>query len=125
MSPRWFLLLGLLAVVAAGDKPKGYTSKYDNVDVDSILSNNRILTNYIKCMLDEGPCTPDGRELKKTLPDALQTGCEKCNEKQKTTSEKVIKHLMKERTKDWERLVAKYDPAGEYKKRYEALVKKS
>ncbi|KAJ4443989.1 hypothetical protein ANN_05778, partial [Periplaneta americana] len=63
--------------------------------------------------------------VSETLPDALQTGCEKCNEKQKTTSEKVIKHLMKERTKDWERLVAKYDPSGEYKKRYEALVKKS
>jgi hypothetical protein len=63
---RWCALLPvlLLAVLSAADKPKTYTTKYDNVDVDSILSNNRILTNYIKCMLDEGPCTPEGRELK-------------------------------------------------------------
>lgn len=41
-----------------------YTNKYDNVDVDKILKNSRVLTNYIKCMMEEGPCTPEGRELK-------------------------------------------------------------
>lgn len=41
-----------------------YTNKYDNVDVDKILTNSRVLTNYIKCMMEEGPCTPEGRELK-------------------------------------------------------------
>lgn len=41
-----------------------YTNKYDNVDVDKILTNTRVLTNYIKCMMEEGPCTPEGRELK-------------------------------------------------------------
>ena len=55
-----------------------------------------------------------------TLPDALQTGCEKCSDKQKGTSERVIRHLIQERSKDWERLLAKFDPKGEYRKRYEA-----
>lgn len=41
-----------------------YTNKYDNVDVDRILSNQRILTNYLKCLMDEGPCTNEGKELK-------------------------------------------------------------
>nr|AMA98180.1 chemosensory protein [Blattella germanica] len=119
------LFLALVALcIAAPEKPKLYTTKYDNVDVDSILTNARILSNYIKCLLDDGPCTPDGRELKKTLPDALQTGCEKCNEKQKTTSEKVIRHLMKERPRDWDKLVKKYDPNGQFKKRYDELVAK-
>lgn len=57
------LFLVVLGAVSA-EKPKTYTSKYDNVDVDSILGNSRILTSYIKCMLDEGPCTPDARDLK-------------------------------------------------------------
>jgi hypothetical protein len=63
---HWCALLPvlLLAALSAADKQKTYTTKYDNVDVDSILANNRILNNYIKCMLDEGPCTPDARELK-------------------------------------------------------------
>jgi hypothetical protein len=29
---------------------------------------------------------------------------------------------MKERSKDWERLLNKYDPKGEYKKRYGSLI---
>jgi hypothetical protein len=54
----------IVAALCAAEKPKTYTTKYDNVDIDSILSNSRILSNYIKCLLDEGPCTPDGRELR-------------------------------------------------------------
>jgi hypothetical protein len=50
----------------------------------------------------------------------LQTGCEKCSDKQKATSERVIRHLITVRSKDWERLLGKFDPKGEYRKKYEA-----
>lgn len=56
-----FCTLFLTTNVLAQNK---YTNKYDNVDVDKILSNDRVLTNYIKCLMDEGSCTPEGRELK-------------------------------------------------------------
>lgn len=59
------LLLVLVAVVYA--KADKYVSKYDDVDIDRILQNSRVLTNYIKCVLDEGPCTTEGRELKSKL----------------------------------------------------------
>ncbi|EFN66918.1 Ejaculatory bulb-specific protein 3 [Camponotus floridanus] len=107
-----------MILVVATEK---YTGKYDDVDVDKILQNNRVLNNYIRCLLDEGPCTAEGRELRKTLPDALSSSCSKCNDKQKATAEKVINHLKTKRSKDWDRLIAKYDPRGEYKKRYEQL----
>ena len=51
------------ALVCAGPQDK-YTSKYDNINIDSILNNPRILRNYIQCLLDKGPCTNEGRELK-------------------------------------------------------------
>lgn len=115
----YFLILTLLIALAfAAEK---YSGKYDDVDVDRILQNNRVLNNYVRCMLDEGPCTPEGRELRKTLPDALETDCSKCNDKQKAVAEKVINHLKTKRSKDWDRLIAKYDPRGEYKKRYDQL----
>lgn len=58
-------LCGLMAVLlVAGAEAKEYTSKYDGIDVDRILQNGRVLGNYIKCMLEEGSCTPEGRELK-------------------------------------------------------------
>ncbi|XP_051159765.1 ejaculatory bulb-specific protein 3-like [Leptopilina boulardi] len=109
------VLLFVVAVVFA----EKYNSKYDNVDVDGILQNNRILTSYIKCILETGACTAEGRELKKTLPDALVTGCAKCNDKQKVTAEKVIKHLKKNKPREWDQLIKKYDPEGKYQQRYD------
>uniref|UniRef100_A0A8D9F7K2 Ejaculatory bulb-specific protein 3 n=1 Tax=Cacopsylla melanoneura TaxID=428564 RepID=A0A8D9F7K2_9HEMI len=121
------LSLALFCVSIATGAPAEttYTNKYDNFDVDKVLSNDRILTNYIKCLMDEGSCTNEGRELKKTIPDALAGGCSKCNEKQRQTSDKVINHVMSKRRTDWERLKKKYDPSGLYESKYKHLINKS
>lgn len=55
------LLLAIVCMVMADTK---YPPKYDNVNIDSVLSNDRVLTNYIKCLLEKGACTREGRELK-------------------------------------------------------------
>lgn len=70
-----------------------YDIKYDNIDIDEILKSDRLLANYINCLMEEGPCTEDGRELKETLPDAVATNCSKCSEKQKAGSDKIM-HFM-------------------------------
>lgn len=59
-----YLLLLLVSVIVLTNATEKYPVKYDNIDVDTILQNNRVLTNYIRCMLDEGPCTAEGRELR-------------------------------------------------------------
>ncbi|XP_054277831.1 ejaculatory bulb-specific protein 3-like [Macrosteles quadrilineatus] len=115
-------LVLLTTLVAASWAANSYTNKFDSIDVDRILSNDRILTQYIKCLLEEGSCTNEGRELKKTLPDALRTGCSKCTEKQKIATDKVIKHVRKHKSRDWERLVNKYDPKGEFRSKYESRL---
>lgn len=67
---RYLIILALVTVVLAAEK---YSSKYDDVDVDKILRNDRVLTNYIRCMLDEGSCTAEGRELKsKYIPICIR-----------------------------------------------------
>ncbi|XP_044737535.1 ejaculatory bulb-specific protein 3-like [Chrysoperla carnea] len=113
-------VVSLSLVVVLGDKQ--YPTKYDGLDVDKILSNDRILTSYIKCIMGEGSCTTEGRELKKILPDALQTGCSKCNDKQKITAQKVIEHLSTKRSDDWKKLTNKFDPKGEYQKKFEQMA---
>lgn len=65
----------IFGVVSAQNK---YTTKYDGVNLDEILKSDRLLNNYFKCLMDTGKCTPDGNELKRTLPDALKTECSKC-----------------------------------------------
>lgn len=84
MALRSFVLIlslsvfASLAVVAAADGADAaggdggnrtedkdvYDSKYDDIDLNELLKNDRLRRNYVKCLLDEGPCTPDGHELR-------------------------------------------------------------
>ncbi|KAJ6642802.1 Ejaculatory bulb-specific protein 3, partial [Pseudolycoriella hygida] len=96
------------------------TKKYDNasnVNIEAILSNDRIVTNYIKCLLETGSCTKEGRDLRRLLPDAIQTDCSRCTADQKRNSRKVITFLRTRRPQDWKKLTDKYDPQGLFKKR--------
>ncbi|EDW07426.1 putative odorant-binding protein A10 [Drosophila mojavensis] len=97
-----------------------YDSKFDNVDIDEILSQERLLNNYIKCLESQGPCTPDAKMLKDILPDAMMTDCAKCTEKQKYGADKVTRHLIDNRPEDWLRLEKIYDPQATYRIKYEA-----
>uniref|UniRef100_U5ESI4 Protein serine/threonine kinase aedes aegypti n=1 Tax=Corethrella appendiculata TaxID=1370023 RepID=U5ESI4_9DIPT len=109
-------------VIALAYAQKTYKSTFDNVNVDQVLKNDRILNNYLKCLLDKGPCTQEGRELKKTLPDALKTNCDKCTEIQRRNSRKVIDHLQVKKPQEWKKLLDKYDPQGVYKSNFEERI---
>lgn len=50
--------------VSAPVATTSYDSKFDNVDLDEILNQERLLNNYIKCLESQGPCTPDAKMLK-------------------------------------------------------------
>jgi Insect pheromone-binding family, A10/OS-D len=61
---KYFIaIFALIAIVAAADDQ--YTTKYDNIDLESILQSDRLFSNYYKCLMDMGRCTPDGNELKR------------------------------------------------------------
>ena len=111
------LLIAIVGYVTCRPEEK-YTVKYDGVDLDEILGSERLIKNYVDCLLDVKPCPPDGAELKRVLPDALKTKCSKCSEKQKEGSKKVIKHLYKNRKADWDKLIEKYDSEHAYIKDY-------
>ncbi|KAH8233338.1 hypothetical protein KR026_007239 [Drosophila bipectinata] len=110
------LVLGV-ALVAAEEK---YTTKYDNIDVDEILKSDRLFSNYYKCLIDTGKCTPEARELKRSLPDALKTECSKCSEKQRENTDKIIRFIIDNKPEEWKTLQAKFDPDEIYVKRYRA-----
>ncbi|XP_055699167.1 ejaculatory bulb-specific protein 3-like [Phlebotomus papatasi] len=116
MKLNIFLCLSLIIVLCASEDK--YTSKYDDIDIEDILSNDRILNNYVKCLVNEGPCTPDARELKNLLPEALESDCAKCTEKQRIGTQIVLEYLIENRPDDWECLEKVYDYAGVYKDKY-------
>jgi hypothetical protein len=58
------VVLVLAFVLVAVTAQDTYTTKWDSVDLDQILASDRLLKNYINCLLDKGKCTPDGSDLK-------------------------------------------------------------
>ncbi|XP_075215739.1 ejaculatory bulb-specific protein 3-like [Lycorma delicatula] len=121
-----FVLIASFLVIAVSAKPadKKYTTKYDNIDLDEILNNDRLFNNYYQCLMETGKCTPDGTELKDSLPDALATKCSKCSDKQKVGTEKVIKFLIEKKPEKYAQLEKKYDPQGKYKAAYKEEASK-
>nr|QUP79550.1 chemosensory protein 4 [Monochamus saltuarius] len=108
----------------AGVLSEEYTSKYDNIDLDAIIKNDRLLKSYVDCLLDRGKCTNEAAELKKHIPEALATDCVKCSETHKNGIRRVIKHIAENKKDWWNELVQKYDPDGTYRKKYRDLSKK-
>ncbi|XP_052865509.1 ejaculatory bulb-specific protein 3-like [Anopheles cruzii] len=115
------IVFAVLAMVAAQDQ---YTTKYDGIDLEEILKSDRLFNNYYKCLMDEGRCTPDGNELKRILPEALQTNCAKCSEKQRAGAVRVINYMIDNRKEQWEALQKKYDPENLYVEKYREEAKK-
>lgn len=106
-----------LAVVVARPEEK-YPSRFDNFDVDRVLRTDRLFHNYFNCLMDKGKCTPEGRELKKLLPDALRTNCEKCTERQRNGTDRVLRFIVQNKKAEWEELRQKYDPENIYVPQY-------
>ncbi|CAH0713319.1 unnamed protein product, partial [Brenthis ino] len=90
--------------------------------IDEILESQRLLKGYVDCLLDRGRCTTDAKTLKETLPDALENDCKKCTEKQKSGSDKVIRHLVNKRPEMWKELAVKYDPNNIYQQKYKDKI---
>nr|AWW17225.1 chemosensory protein 1 [Riptortus pedestris] len=117
------IVLSVLLMACIAVAVQAYTTKYDNIDLDEILKNDRLLNKYFECVMERGKCTEDGKALKEAIPDALQTDCSKCTEKQKSGTAKVIKFLVEHKKAMFDELSAKYDPEGIYKKKYNEEAK--
>lgn len=57
-----FFLVGAILSINADDEK--YSSKYDTIDVDSILNNERLVKQHHECLMDRATCTKDLAELK-------------------------------------------------------------
>nr|UNG39403.1 chemosensory protein 9 [Apocheima cinerarius] len=117
---KLLVVLGCLAAAVVAEK---YTDKYDNINLQEILENKRLLLAYIDCIMERGKCTPEGKELKDNLQDAIESGCEKCTESQEKGATTVIEHLIKNEIEIWRELCAKFDPEGKWRKKYEERAK--
>ncbi|WP_082558797.1 A10/OS-D family protein [Kitasatospora sp. MBT66] len=127
MQPRNALLVlvtaglltaGPVSTAIAEPEHEKYLTRFDNIDVDRILKSDRLFTNYFNCLMDRGKCTPDGKELKSLLPDALRVNCAHCTNRQKKGTDRILRFIVKNRPTEWKQLEEKYDPDDIYVARY-------
>ncbi|XP_045480968.1 ejaculatory bulb-specific protein 3-like [Harmonia axyridis] len=109
----WILFHSVLS-----EEPNKYTSMYDNIDLQEVVHNERLLKNYVNCLLEEERCTPDGAELRRNLPDAVENDCKKCTQKQKEGADFMMQYLIDNKPEYWNLLQKKYDPSGSYRTKY-------
>ncbi|KAJ2948462.1 hypothetical protein O0L34_g7711 [Tuta absoluta] len=117
-----FTLVCVLALAAIACA-ETYTNRYNNVDVDEILGNRRLLLPFIKCVLEQGKCSPEGKELKSHIREALENNCAKCDPRQREGARKVIAHMVNHEPAYWNQLMDKFDPQRKFAHKYENDLK--
>nr|QIJ45726.1 chemosensory protein [Glyphodes pyloalis] len=101
-----------------------YDERYDYLDVDALFNSKRLVRNYVDCLISAQRCTPEGKQLKRILPEALRTKCARCTERQKKTAVKVIKRLKHEFPEEWAKLSSRWDPTGDFTRYFEEFLTK-
>ncbi|XP_023942523.2 uncharacterized protein LOC112049024 [Bicyclus anynana] len=109
---QWVFSLCALTVVASSiaQQYQQFVNRYDNFNADSIIQNDRILLAYYKCVMEKGPCTKDGKNFKRVLPETLQTACGRCSSKQKVVVRKMLLGIKAKSEPRFLELLEKYDP---------------
>ncbi|THK33131.1 ejaculatory bulb-specific protein 3 [Diachasma alloeum] len=113
-SSVFFVLAILGAAFIAAEGGNRYADKYDSVNVDQLLGNERIYKQHLNCLLDQGQCSRQAQSLKDVLPEVLSTSCAKCSPVQRQMARKVVGYIQKNKPDDWKLLTTKFDPQGRY-----------
>jgi len=95
-----------------------YPTRYDYIDVETVMNNERIIKILFNCVVNRGPCTREGLELKRIIPDAIQTECAKCNDRQRKQAGKALAYLLTYKPEYWRMLIQKFDPNNVYLRKY-------
>lgn len=72
MKAAVLLVSVAVSVLVSAEDEAAIKNRLAHIDIDKILSNERVLKSYVNCFLDQGPCTPEGREAKSEFYFILQ-----------------------------------------------------
>ncbi|CAG4947300.1 unnamed protein product [Colias eurytheme] len=122
---KTILVLAALVAVVVSLPADTYNPEYDNFNAQELVGNIRLLKNYGKCFLDDGPCTPEGNDFKKVIPEALRTSCAKCTPKQRELVRTVVRGFQTKLPDMWQQLVNKEDPKGQYTQAFKEFLEAS
>lgn len=61
------VVLVVFAIVSLGQGEEYFAGKYDNINLDEMLANERLLNSFYKCLMEKGSCTAEGSDLKSNV----------------------------------------------------------
>nr|QFU27930.1 chemosensory protein 15 [Apolygus lucorum] len=122
-----FVVFGVSSLfVGLEGAPLQYSdTRYDDVELTSILNNDELYIKLFQCLIGRGKCTPDWEILKDAVPGALLDNCEKCTAKEKFGTKTLLSHLVHEKPSDMRILEGEFDPDGSYRKELEKEEKET
>lgn len=99
MNSKYFIVVFALVAAAAVDcfaRPEDddnhhtvsqedinkYIAALEKIDIDQILNNSRLMASNMKCFMNDGPCTPQTKDIKseRSLYVCIVFGIEKKNQ---------------------------------------------
>ncbi|EFN89731.1 ejaculatory bulb-specific protein 3 [Harpegnathos saltator] len=101
-------IIGIALVSVLTAEEEFYSDKYDDIDVKSILENDRLREQYRDCFMDKGSCTTaDMKFYKEIVGDAVTTKCKRCTEIQKQNVDIITDWYTKNEPDKWREFVVK------------------
>ncbi|XP_054016456.1 ejaculatory bulb-specific protein 3-like [Hylaeus anthracinus] len=103
---RSYVVLLTLTFLACSYAEELYPDKYDDIDINNLLNNDRLREQYYNCFVDKGPCITSGATFfKEHLPEAVATKCKKCTEKQKENFNRIAEWYAENQPDKWNNFV--------------------
>ncbi|XP_050525834.1 ejaculatory bulb-specific protein 3-like [Daktulosphaira vitifoliae] len=99
------------------DDLKKYMKIMDTINVDELISNDRLMNTHFKCFLNEGPCVSQFKDLKKVLPELIKDNCSTCSDAQKTKMYNSIEKIRAKKPEEFDKFTKIYDPENKYFKK--------
>nr|SAJ59011.1 putative chemosensory protein [Triatoma brasiliensis] len=109
-----WLMFGMAFCRPDSEEDAFYYQVFEEIDVDIILDNERLLRSYLTCFFDEAPCSAHAAAVKESIPEVMSTVCGKCNDKQKAIYKHALNKFIPTHKEDWDHILRIYDPNGEY-----------
>ncbi|KYQ48779.1 Putative odorant-binding protein A10 [Trachymyrmex zeteki] len=107
---RLSLIVTIIAVALACvfAEKELYSDRYDDINIQEILANEKLRMQYYNCFLGIAPCrTADAKFFAGVIGEAIRTQCSKCTEKQKNLFDILVDWYTKNKPEEWETFVKK------------------
>ncbi|XP_069668984.1 ejaculatory bulb-specific protein 3-like [Periplaneta americana] len=103
-------LVGVCLVVVLGAIPAKSDVDFAVADVDVVVGDKELVSNFINCLLDDAACSAEGLLVKARLYDVYKNGCEECTEEQKNQLRRLVLYVKENREDEWMKVRNIFDP---------------